>query len=478
MLIDADNAQPSITEGLLAEVAKYGTAHVKRAYGDWTAPQLRGWKDQLLAQSIQPIQQFAYTRGKNATDAAMVIDAMDLLYSGRFDGFCIVSSDSDFTRLAARLRESALTVYGFGERKTPKPFVAACDKFIYIENLTFDDTDDDEDEGGGATRAPGASVRPPRRKPATAAELKNDVSLVTFLRNALEAASDDDGWAPLAGVGNIITNQRPDFDPRSYGYGKLSDLITATTLFETDRRSPGDGKQPILYARLKRRRSAAKSPARSLARTPAKQTTAAKQSTTSKQTTAAKQTAAKALRRRRGHAATRSLGGQQPLGGGGELEQGQVAVAAPGELQPHRETGGRHGNRHGRMAGQVVRAGEAALGVVVADAERRVLLGRAVADRRPGERIDAGQRRLDRRRQLGLGRPGARVLLRRDLGPERQQGARSLGVLARVPARVSLSMTLARPAPATTKRPPAIFVCPCTHSITSSPPAGASNDPR
>ena len=257
MLIDADNAQPSITEGLLAEVAKYGTAHVKRAYGDWTAPQLRGWKDQLLSQSIQPIQQFAYTRGKNATDAAMVIDAMDLLYSGRFDGFCIVSSDSDFTRLAARLRESALTVYGFGERKTPKPFVAACDKFIYIENLTFDDSDED-DENGGATRAQGAPSRPPRRKPATATELKNDVSLVTFLRNALDAASDDDGWAPLAAVGNILTNQRPDFDSRNYGYGKLSDLINATTLFEIERRSPGDGKQALMYAREKRRATAAR----------------------------------------------------------------------------------------------------------------------------------------------------------------------------------------------------------------------------
>jgi uncharacterized LabA/DUF88 family protein len=266
VLIDADNAQPSITEGLLAEVAKYGTAHVKRAYGDWTQPQLKGWKDQLLSQSIQPIQQFAYTRGKNATDAAMVIDAMDLLYSGRFDGFCIVSSDSDFTRLAARLRESALTVYGFGERKTPKPFVAACDKFIYIENLTFDDSDD-EDEAGAATRAQGVPAKPARRRPATAAELMNDVSLVTFLRNAIEAASDDDGWAPLAAVGNIITNQRPDFDPRSYGYRKLSDLITATTLFETDRRSPGDGKQPIIYARLKRRRTPAK---RTAARTTAK----------------------------------------------------------------------------------------------------------------------------------------------------------------------------------------------------------------
>ena len=132
VLIDADNAQPAITEALLAEVAKYGTAHVKRAYGDWTGTSLKGWKDHLLAQSIQPIQQFAYTTGKNATDAAMVIDAMDLLYSGHLDGFCIVSSDSDFTRLAARLRESGLTVYGFGERKTPKAFVAACDKFIYI----------------------------------------------------------------------------------------------------------------------------------------------------------------------------------------------------------------------------------------------------------------------------------------------------------------------------------------------------------
>jgi uncharacterized LabA/DUF88 family protein len=254
VLIDADNAQPSITEGLLAEVAKYGTAHVKRAYGDWTAPNLKGWKDHLLAQSIQPIQQFAYTRGKNATDAAMVIDAMDLLYSGRFDGFCIVSSDSDFTRLAARLRESALTVYGFGERKTPKPFVAACDKFIYIENLTF--AENDEDDNGGDAPAKGVPAKPARPKPATAAQLKSDQGLVNFLRNAVEAASDEDGWAPLAAVGNIITNQRPDFDPRSYGYGKLSDLITATALFEADRRSPGDGKQAIIYARAKRRQAA------------------------------------------------------------------------------------------------------------------------------------------------------------------------------------------------------------------------------
>jgi len=249
VLIDADNAQPSITEGLLAEVAKYGTAHVKRAYGDWTGPNLRGWKDQLLAQSIHPIQQFAYTRGKNATDAAMVIDAMDLLYSGRFDGFCIVSSDSDFTRLAARLRESGMTVYGFGERKTPKPFVAACDKFVYIENLRFADED----------AAPGAlGGRPGKPKPATAAQLKGDTELVSLLRNAIDAASDDDGWAPLSSVGNIITNQRPDFDSRSYGYGKLSDLIKATALFEVERRIRAEGKQALMYARVKPRAAPAR----------------------------------------------------------------------------------------------------------------------------------------------------------------------------------------------------------------------------
>jgi uncharacterized LabA/DUF88 family protein len=252
VLIDADNAQPSITEGLLAEVAKFGVAHVKRAYGDWTGTNLKGWKEHLLEQSIQPIQQFAYTKGKNATDAAMVIDAMDLLYSGRFDGFCIVSSDSDFTRLAARLRESGLTVYGFGERKTPKPFVAACDKFIYIENLRFD-----EAAASDAAEAVGAGVKPAPRAPATAAELKADTELVKLLRSAVEAASDDDGWAPLSSIGNIITNQRPDFDSRSYGYAKLSDLIKATSLFVIDRRSRGEGKQAVLYAREKRRQPAA-----------------------------------------------------------------------------------------------------------------------------------------------------------------------------------------------------------------------------
>jgi uncharacterized LabA/DUF88 family protein len=242
VLIDADNAKADSVEGLLAEVAKYGTAHVKRAYGDWTGTRLKGWKDHLLAQSIQPIQQFAYTSGKNATDAAMVIDAMDLLYSGRFDGFCIVSSDSDFTRLAARIRESGLTVYGFGERKTPKPFVSACDKFIYIENLNV---------APDTTPPAGPAPKRPTRPPAT--KLKGDTALVNQLRQAVDAASDDDGWADLASVGNIITKQQPDFDSRTYGFTKLSDLMEATTLFTLERRSPGDGKPRIIYVRDNRR---------------------------------------------------------------------------------------------------------------------------------------------------------------------------------------------------------------------------------
>ncbi|MGH8112393.1 MAG: NYN domain-containing protein [Rhodanobacteraceae bacterium] len=231
VLIDADNAQPALVAALLAEVAKYGTAHVKRAYGDWTDTHLRGWKEELLAQSIQPIQQFGYTRGKNATDSALIIDAMDLLYSGKMDGFCIVSSDSDFTRLAGRVRESGLVVYGFGERKTPEPFVAACDKFVYVENLS------EQPEQA----AP--------RKPQSGAQLKQDAGLLNLLRGAVDAASDEDGWAQLGPVGSIISKQRPDFDARSYGYGKLSDLVAATSLFEIERRSAGEGRPKAIHVR-------------------------------------------------------------------------------------------------------------------------------------------------------------------------------------------------------------------------------------
>jgi len=239
VLIDADNARPSVVEGLLAEVATYGTAHVKRAYGDWTGSNLKGWKEHLLAHSIQPMQQFAYTTGKNATDAAMVIDAMDLLYTQHFDGFCLVSSDSDFTRLASRIRESGLTVYGFGEKKTPRPFVAACDKFIYLDNLAS------PQPGSDTTAAPADQATHGQK-------LKADTALVARLRNAIDAASDEDGWAPLSGVGNYLLKQSPDFDSRSYGYAKLSQLVAAIELFDLERRSPGPGKNDIMFVRDRR----------------------------------------------------------------------------------------------------------------------------------------------------------------------------------------------------------------------------------
>jgi uncharacterized LabA/DUF88 family protein len=218
VLIDADNANPAIVEGLLAEVAKFGVATVKRSYGDWTTSSLGGWKAVLLNHSITPIQQFAYTSGKNATDSAMIIDAMDLLYAGHLDGFCLVSSDSDFTRLAARLRESGKRVYGFGEEKTPRPFVAACDRFIYTEVFSA---------------APAAGQA---RKPKSTRELQQDAKLLALVRSAIDAASDEAGWAHLGSVGTIITKQAPDFDPRSYGYSKLSDLVRATELFEIEKR--------------------------------------------------------------------------------------------------------------------------------------------------------------------------------------------------------------------------------------------------
>lgn len=275
VLIDADNAQPSVANALLAEVAKYGTAYVRRAYGDWTGTSLKGWKERLLAQSIQPIQQFAYTQGKNATDSAMIIDAMDLLYTNRFDGFCLVSSDSDFTRLASRIRESGLVVYGFGERKTPKPFVAACDKFIYFDNLkamafapiateapdqpllsarinTVSETNDTDvmpprekrPRPSGPLDSP-SKMQKVDHRPA----LVSDPNLAVQLRLAVEESSDEDGWANLSDVGSLMTKRYPDFDQRTYGYSKLSDLFAASNLFEIDRRTTGKGKGVVVYAR-------------------------------------------------------------------------------------------------------------------------------------------------------------------------------------------------------------------------------------
>ena len=236
VLIDADNAQPSIVDGLLAEIANYGVASVKRIYGDWTGPGLKGWKEVLLEHSIQPMQQFAYTKGKNATDSAMIIDAMDLLYTGKFDGFCIVSSDSDFTKLASRIRESGLLVYGFGEQKTPTPFVSACDKFIFTEVLRVK-IDESEELVKKST-----------------GELKQDTKLVRLLRNAVEASSDESGWAQLGPVGSNIAKQAPEFDSRNYGYGKLGELVKATKLFDIEERQVGETNSKVLYVRVKRKK--------------------------------------------------------------------------------------------------------------------------------------------------------------------------------------------------------------------------------
>lgn len=202
VLIDADNAQASAIQGLLAEISRYGTASVKRAYGDWTTPNLRAWKEVLHQAAIQPMQQFSYTTGKNATDSSLIIDAMDLLHAGRLHGFCLVSSDSDFTRLATRIREAGLVVYGFGERKTPQAFVAACDKFVYTEILR-----------------PQAETQEPAQ---AAPELE---PLEPLLRAAVAACARDNGWASLGSVGNMLLRTSSSFDPRHYGSQKLGELV-------------------------------------------------------------------------------------------------------------------------------------------------------------------------------------------------------------------------------------------------------------
>ena len=222
VLIDADNASPSIVTGLISEISNYGVAVVSRVYGDWTQPQLNSWKHVLLDHAIQPVQQFRYTVGKNSTDSAMIIDAMDLLYSRRFQGFCLVSSDSDFTRLASRIREEGLRVYGFGEKKTPRAFVSACDKFIFTEIL----------------RQPDKSQPEARRK--TTDQLKGDSTLIELLSSVVESAADESGWADHGTVANRIAQRFPDFDSRNYGYAKLSGLIEATQLFDLDRRATGE----------------------------------------------------------------------------------------------------------------------------------------------------------------------------------------------------------------------------------------------
>ena len=263
VLIDADNAQPAVIGGLLAEVAKYGVASVKRIYGDFTSNQQSQWKKALLKHSISPVQQFAYTSGKNATDSSLIIDAMDLMYTGRFDGFCLVSSDSDFTRLAQRLREEGLTVYGFGERKTPDAFVQACDKFVYTEVLRAQEPavaavapKPGRQPAKKAARGAKQAVAPAAVAPAptpTPAKPSGPLPLpLELIRQAIEEGSDEEGWAHLGSVGNYLNKIRPDFDPRLYGQKKLSDLLRQHPRHFTveERTAPGSSGKTLFVRAL------------------------------------------------------------------------------------------------------------------------------------------------------------------------------------------------------------------------------------
>ncbi|TFH44475.1 MAG: NYN domain-containing protein [ANME-2 cluster archaeon] len=233
LLIDGDNAQPSIIEKILAETGKYGPSTIRRIYGDWTTPNMNGWKESLNNLAIQPIQQFRFTVGKNATDSAMIIDAMDILHSGLVEGFCIVSSDSDYTRLATRIRESGIFVMGIGEHKTPKPFVNACNRFVYTENLTLDDS-----KLINAKDAKKSSIIDEKAK---------ILEPIPILKEAFEMALREDGWAHLGTMGDYLRQLDPGFDPRSYGFKQLSQLVKAhSKIFEL--RSKDDGS---IYLKIK-----------------------------------------------------------------------------------------------------------------------------------------------------------------------------------------------------------------------------------
>lgn len=246
VLIDADNAQAAVIEGILAEVARFGEASVKRIYGDFTSPNSSSWKKVLQKYAIKPVQQFAYTTGKNATDSTLIIDAMDLLYTRRFDGFCLVTSDSDFTGLATRIREEGLMVLGFGEQKTPDAFRNACHKFILTELLRPSAT---QVELAATTKVEPAPASTPKANQET---VKSPEFPRAFILDALEQSSDENGWAHLGTFGSYLTKLQPDFDSRVYGFKKLSDLVKAKTeLFVTEERLPPGQSQKQLYLRAK-----------------------------------------------------------------------------------------------------------------------------------------------------------------------------------------------------------------------------------
>jgi len=239
VLIDADNIPYASIKEMLEEISKNGTPTIKRIYADWTKPTVSGWKKVLLENAITPIQQYSYTSGKNSSDSALIIDAMDILYSGKVNGFCIVSSDSDFTRLAIRLREAGMKVIGFGEKKTPQPFIIACDKFIYIEILKHE-----------ATIASDLAVKE-KNKVETTSLSKIDKELITLITESVADLADESGWAFLGDLGNFILKNKPDFDPRNYGFSKLLPLIRNLNKFEIDERNSGVSNVRHIYLKIK-----------------------------------------------------------------------------------------------------------------------------------------------------------------------------------------------------------------------------------
>ncbi len=240
VLIDADNVPYSNVKGVMEEIAKYGTPTFKRIYGDWTRPTVSGWKSVLLENAITPIQQYSYTSGKNSSDSALIIDAMDILYSGKVDGFCIVSSDSDFTRLATRLREAGMKVFGIGQKKTPNPFIVACDKFIYMEIIPLvQETETGETE---------TKIIKPKHKPSVDKINKETLKLIAATINDI---ADENGWAFLGDVGNLLLKKQPNFDPRNYGFLKLTPLIKSLPQFEIDKRETDKAGIKLVYIRNK-----------------------------------------------------------------------------------------------------------------------------------------------------------------------------------------------------------------------------------
>ncbi len=241
VLIDADNVPYSNVKGMMEEIAKYGTPTFKRIYGDWTRPTVSGWKNVLLENAITPIQQYSYTSGKNSSDSALIIDAMDILYSGKVDGFCIISSDSDFTRLATRLREAGMKVFGIGQKKTPNPFIVACDKFIYLEVIATADTAENE------TPEKEASVKPEIKKSVD----KINKKIIHLIASSIEDLADENGWAFLGDVGNLLLKKQPNFDPRNFGFQKLTSLINSLSQFEIDKRETEKRGTKLVFIRNK-----------------------------------------------------------------------------------------------------------------------------------------------------------------------------------------------------------------------------------